>query len=369
MGAQHIWYANSLDAGLNWQKPVQISEAGQDSSWTPSLAVQGGLVSVAWANTRHVEWQIILRQSSDNGVTWLNQWLMSNALGDSYNESMCSSGDSLYLTWVDNSTGVTEVYFKRSLNGGNTWWPKQRLTTSLTSDYPKIAVNGSTIHLAFMRVIGGGNPTISYLRSTDAGETWEQSRQLSSSAAYSWAPSLAVLGDKAFIVWSDYRNGFQGDIYGTYSDDDGSTWTAENEFFPVAGDNYAPSFAASETGLHLLWSNDRSGVVDVYYAKNSSGLLTSTLPVPVAGDVVLEQNYPNPFNPATTIRYQLPAAMLVNVSVLDGLGRPLQTLKEGYEAAGTHVLRFDGAAYPSGHYTIVLRTPTAYITRSMTLIK
>jgi hypothetical protein len=50
----------------------------------------------------------------------------------------------------------------------------------------------------------------------------------------------------------------------------------------------------------------------------------------------LSQNYPNPFNPSTTIKFELPRASLVNLSVFDILGRVVSVLVNDRREAGVH---------------------------------
>jgi hypothetical protein len=56
----------------------------------------------------------------------------------------------------------------------------------------------------------------------------------------------------------------------------------------------------------------------------------------------LLQNYPNPFNPATTIRYQLPEASHVTVSIYDLYGQWVTTIVDGDMPAGEHTAIWDG---------------------------
>ena len=56
----------------------------------------------------------------------------------------------------------------------------------------------------------------------------------------------------------------------------------------------------------------------------------------------LEQNYPNPFNPVTTIRFTLPDAGMVRLSVYNTLGQLIATLTNGQVPAGTHEVSWDG---------------------------
>jgi hypothetical protein len=55
----------------------------------------------------------------------------------------------------------------------------------------------------------------------------------------------------------------------------------------------------------------------------------------------LSQNYPNPFNPTTTIRYNLPEATNVKLTLFNILGQELRTLINEVKEAGTHTINFD----------------------------
>ena len=64
----------------------------------------------------------------------------------------------------------------------------------------------------------------------------------------------------------------------------------------------------------------------------------------------LEAAYPNPFNPTTEIRYALPEAADVRLTVYDGLGREVARLVDGPVGAGHQQATFDAGGLPSGLY-------------------
>ncbi|MFZ1081368.1 MAG: PQQ-binding-like beta-propeller repeat protein [Candidatus Kryptoniota bacterium] len=64
----------------------------------------------------------------------------------------------------------------------------------------------------------------------------------------------------------------------------------------------------------------------------------------------LLNNYPNPFNPSTVIRYQVPAASHVTLTVYDILGREVKTLVNRNQSSGEYDVTFDGGRYASGMY-------------------
>jgi hypothetical protein len=105
---------------------------------------------------------------------------------------------------------------------------------------------------------------------------------------------------------------------------------------------------------------------------------TASVYVPVR-QASLGQNYPNPFNPVTKIEYRLPETgpggkTRVSVVVYDVRGAQVRELVSGEEAAGRHVVEWNGRndagqSVGSGVYFYRLKTPQFVDTRKMVLVK
>ncbi len=83
----------------------------------------------------------------------------------------------------------------------------------------------------------------------------------------------------------------------------------------------------------------------------------------------LAQNYPNPFNPSTAIRYSLPEATHVTLTVYNLSGETVATLVNGEQAAGSYDTVFDASGLPSGVYLYRLTTPVVSQSRKMMILK
>lgn len=83
----------------------------------------------------------------------------------------------------------------------------------------------------------------------------------------------------------------------------------------------------------------------------------------------LYPNYPNPFNPSTTIRYTIPKAGRVNLSIFDLQGRQVQILVNQYQSSGNHSVSFNGSGFTSGEYFYKLETEGHTQINKMLLIK
>jgi hypothetical protein len=89
--------------------------------------------------------------------------------------------------------------------------------------------------------------------------------------------------------------------------------------------------------------------------------------VPVSFE--LSQNYPNPFNPRTGIRYQVPGASDVKITVYDMLGREVSVLVNERKLPGNYEASFDGSGLASGVYYYRLTAGSFVQTRAMMLVK
>ncbi len=83
----------------------------------------------------------------------------------------------------------------------------------------------------------------------------------------------------------------------------------------------------------------------------------------------LKAVFPNPGDGNITIDLSTPEQAAIQIRVMDAMGKEIKTLYDGLPAAAEWQFRTTIADLPSGVYTIVLHTPTAFATRRVELVR
>lgn len=145
----------------------------------------------------------------------------------------------------------------------------------------------------------------------------------------------------------------------TFSNGSAKTANAEYSLRSITGINIT---GKSENAIYISYSG---------YPLFSSSLITalndpfSDMP----GSFQLYQNYPNPFNPQTNIKFALPQAANVKISVYNVLGQHLQTLLDETRPAGFHIVNFDANRFSSGMYFYAIQAGAYQKVMKMMLVK
>lgn len=271
-GNDEIYYKRSLDSGATWGADVRLTD-NLSVSQNPSIAVSGNIVHVAWYDQRDGNPEIYYKRSNDGGTAWGADTRLTDAMGNSYTPSIAVSGNNVHIAWHDSRDGNEEIYYKRSTDGGTTWSAGTRLTDAAgNSALSAIAVFGDNVHVAWQDP-RDGNWEIYYIRSTDGGTTWGAGARLTNAGGDSMYPSIAVSGNNVHIVWQDLRGGnFQ--IYYKNSFDGGTTWGADTQIVNSPRLSEFPSIAVSSNNVHVVSQDNRGQYYpkwDIYYKRSTNG--------------------------------------------------------------------------------------------------
>ncbi|GJQ61468.1 MAG: hypothetical protein SCALA702_05210 [Melioribacteraceae bacterium] len=89
----------------------------------------------------------------------------------------------------------------------------------------------------------------------------------------------------------------------------------------------------------------------------------------IPNDYSLSQNYPNPFNPATKIKFSIPEAGIVKLSIYNILGEKVIDLVNREYAPGNYTVNFNANGLSSGVYIYRLEAKNKVISNKMILLK
>lgn len=146
---------------------------------------------------------------------------------------------------------------------------------------------------------------------------------------------------------------------------------------PVPVNAWSPTIRKAYWNARTAYYDHSNGIHNPKYivsalrgAMASLGLATSVEQDEVIPtEYALFQNYPNPFNPTTNIKFSLPKASNVKVTIYDAIGKEVRTLVNNYLNAGTHTFAFNASTLASGVYLYRIEADNFVKVNKMLLLK
>jgi hypothetical protein len=257
-GNYEIFYKKSTDGGANWiTKRLTWNPA---HSYNPSLAVDSN-------NHIHVAWYekdgIFYKKSTDGGASWSTERLTWNPTAQ-WNPSITTdSNNHIHVTYCDNTPGNTEIFYKKSTDGGVSWRTK-RLTWNSGESYSPVIASDSSDNLHVVWADNShGDMEIFLKRSKDGGTSWTMKR-LTCSLEDSTFPAIASdSSDNIHVVWT---HEFLSDheIYYARSTDEGATWTTKKLSWRPGSSDYPGVATDSSDNIYVVWEDDSPGNDEIY---------------------------------------------------------------------------------------------------------
>ena len=266
-GIYQIYYKRSNNGGNTWIGDVKLVNDPAGSSF-PDIVTDSNGIHVVWVDYRDGNSEIYYKKSSDGGNTWTGDKRLTKDSHLSEDPAIAIDRNGIHVVWWHDRDGNLEIYYKRSSDGGNTWTSDKRLTNSGRSCSPAIATDSNGIHVIW---VDGrdGNSEIYYKKSSDGGNTWTGDKRLTSCSGNSLHPTIATDRNGIHVVWEDERHG-NSEIYYKRSSDRGNTWISDVSLTDASAYSWDPAIATDSNGIHVVWYDDRHGY-EIYYRKSSDG--------------------------------------------------------------------------------------------------
>jgi hypothetical protein len=270
-GNAEVYYKGSTDGGASWLPSQRLT-------WTPATS-ELPAVAVDAVDRIHLIWddfapgnsELYYKRSLTGGSSWTPTQRLTWNSGQSYSARIaCSPAGHLHVVWGDNTPGSNEIYYLGGQSGGATWSSPKRLTWNSGASYsPAIAAHSSgLLHVVWWDTTPG-QTAIYYKNSPDGGATWASARRLTWTFGWAYSPALKLgFSGQLHLVWMDLIDS-NWEIFYKKSTDEGATWgSTQRRTWTTSGNSYFPALAFDSLGfLHIVWSDDTPGNAEIYYLK------------------------------------------------------------------------------------------------------
>ena len=350
-GNNEIYYKHSTDGGSTWGSDYRLTNESANSSYA-DISVSGSVIHVVWDDTRDGNYYIYYKRSTDGGNSWGNDIKLSSVPANP--ACIAVSGSNVHVVWSDLRDGNWEIYYKKSIDGGINWGLEIRLTNNTAfSNSPLTVVSASVVHVIWYDS-RDGNYEIYYKRSTDGGLTWGADTRLTNATGDSKTITLAVSGSIVHVAWQDNRNGNE-EIFYKYSKNNGLIWSNDT----LLVDNSStmstyPSIALSGSTVHTIWSDKRDGPNgEIYYKRNPTGNTVGVKDLAIAKRKFTV--FPNPAKEQVIIKFDMQKVGNGEIKLIDITGRTiLSELFTAKQGENNYTLQLNGVS--KGLYYIEFTT-------------
>jgi hypothetical protein len=269
-----------------------------NNQWNPQVAFDGTNYLVVWQDGRagFDDSDIYGARVSNDGVildpTGIPIFTASDWQSDLQVIFDCTN---YFVVWTDGS-GYIDIYGARVSTAGTVLDPTG-IPISTASGYkwnPQVAFDGTKYFIVW-EDYRNGNSDIYGARVSTAGTVIDPTGIAISTASYDqYSPKIVFGGNNYFVIWQDYRNGVDNDIYGTRVSTTGTVLDPSGiPISTAAYDQWNPQTVFDGTNYFVLWEDGRNGIdSDIYSARvNTTGIVLDPSGIPIS-NATNWQNYP-----------------------------------------------------------------------------
>lgn len=270
-GNQEIYYKKSTDTGDTWSNPQRLTWNSRYSFMPFPIIGTGNTIFVAYSDNFSSNFELYMKSSTDTGMTWSSPQRLTWNAGKSIKPRLASdSHGNLHLVWYDNSPGNNEIYYKQKSSSSPNWSPAKRLTWNPGGSVsPQIRIDDQDrLHIGW-KDDSSGLWQVLYKRSTDGGLSWTQPHQLGDYLSH--AKYVFLVPDSTDKLHAVYQDSYPGnfEIYYKKSTDGGVTWTFGERLTWTSGASIFAYAALDPSGtLHIVWMDHTPGNDEIYYKKS-----------------------------------------------------------------------------------------------------
>jgi len=274
-GNYEIYFKKSTDTGTTWTTKRMTWNPGM-SQW-PSAAIDtNDDIHLVWSDASPGNYEIFYKKSTDGGSTW---WTKRLSITAEYSLSpviVTDSNNYIHVVWYDITPGNNEIFYATSTDNGSTWSSKRLTWNQGGSVSPAITVDSNDIIHMVWNDDSSGNYEIYYRTSTDFGTTWSATKRMTWNSGASIYPKITTdLSDNIHIVWDDSSFG-NSEIFYKMSTDSGATWTANRLTWNPGVSQFPRITSGFKNIIHVVWSDKTPGNNEIYYKWSSDGGMTWT---------------------------------------------------------------------------------------------
>ncbi|HLN33997.1 MAG TPA: sialidase family protein [Nitrososphaeraceae archaeon] len=269
-----IFFRASNNNGLTFNPVINLSDNDGDSGFLPQMLVSGNNVYVVWEDTSNGgDVDIFFRVSNNNGLTFNPVIDLSDNDGNSGNPQMLVSGNNIYVSWVDHSSGANDILFRASNNNGQNFNAFIDISDSDGSPSDQqMRVSGNNVYVLWNDRSNGGDIDVFFRASNNNGQNFNAVINLSDNDGDSFSPQMLVSSNNVYVLWSDESNG--DDFLFRASNNNGLTFNSVIELSsppePATG---RPQIVTAGNNVYVVWHQDiPNGGNLLFRASNNNGL-------------------------------------------------------------------------------------------------